>query len=120
MEECAKENMAFGFFRRLDPKILSPWQMDNKNFVECHAHPDARVTLYIMRWMQVWGSTEYKSEPLREVYQGIFTKTFTLFYGETLHYYFRIDRNGQSKESAERTVTMKKVEGAPGSKTTAF
>ena len=116
VEECAKENMAFGFFRRLDPKILSPWQMDDKTFVECHAHPDARVTLYYALDAGLGGVREYKSEPLREVYQGIFTKTFTLFYGETLHYYFRIDRNGQSKESAERTVTMKKVEGAPGSK----
>ena len=108
--------MTFGFFRRLDPKILSPWQMDDKTFVECHAHPDARVTLYYALDAGLGGVREYKSEPLREVYQGIFTKTFTLFYGETLHYYFRIDRNGQSKESAERTVTMKKVEGAPGSK----
>ena len=56
------------------------------------------------------------SEPLRNIYQGIFVKTFTLFYGDSLHYYFRIERNGEAKETAEHTVTMKKIEGIPGSK----
>ena len=50
------------------------------------------------------------------MYEGIFTKTFTLFYGETLHYYFHIERNGEVRETVERTVTMKKIEGIPGSK----
>ena len=57
-----------------------------------------------------------QSEPLKEMYEGIFTKTFTLFYGETLHYYFHIERNGEVRETVERTVTMKKIEGIPGSK----
>lgn len=116
LEECAGAGMAFGFFRRLAPELLSPWQLDDKTFVECHAHPESQVTLYYALDAGLGGEREYKSEPLREVYQGIFTKTFTLFYGETLHYYFRITRNGEARETAEHTVTMKKVEGIPGSK----
>lgn len=116
LEECAEEDMAFGFFRRLDPKLLSPWQLDDKTFVECHAHPDAKVTLFYALDAGLGGEREYKSEPLREVYPGIFTKTFTMFYGETLHYYFKIDRAGETRETVERTVTMKKIEGIKGSK----
>ena len=95
---------------------MSPWQLDDKTFVECHAHPDAKVTLYYALDAGLGREREYKSEPLRNIYQGIFVKTFTLFYGETLHYYFRIERNGEAKETAEHTVTMKKIEGIPGSK----
>ena len=45
--------------------------------------------------------------------------TFTLFYGETLQYYFQIDEG--DKDNTKKTVgtqrlTMKKVEGASGSK----
>ena len=116
LEDCAKDQMVFGFFRRLSPELLSPWQLDDKTFVECHAHPDAKVTLYYALDAGLGREREYKSEPLRNIYQGIFVKTFTLFYGETLHYYFRIERNGEAKETAEHTVTMKKIEGIPGSK----
>ena len=116
LAECAKDNMVFGFFRRLTPELLSPYQLDDKIFVECHAHPESRVTLFYALDAGLGGTSEYKSTPVREVYQGIFTKTFTLFYGESLHYYFQIDREGQSKKTAERVITMKKVEGTPGSK----
>lgn len=92
------------------------WQLDDKTFVECHAHPEAKVTLRYALDAGLGGEREYKSEPLKEMYEGIFTKTFTLFYGETLHYYFHIERNGEVRETVERTVTMKKIEGIPGSK----
>ena len=115
LEECAKDHMVFGFFRKLPPELLSPYQLDDKTVVECHAHPDSKVTLY---YSMDTGAEEktYKSTPVKEVYQGIFARTFTLFYGETLHYYFQIDRNGVSRKTAERVLTMKKIEGARGSK----
>ena len=116
LEECAKDNMVFGFFRRISPELLSPYQLDDKTFVECHANPEARVTLFYALDTGLGKEREYKSTPVKEVYQGIFTKTFTLFYGESLHYYFQIDFRGDSRKTAERVITMKKVEGTPGSK----
>mgnify|MGYP004535803291 CR=1 FL=1 len=59
---------------------------------------------------------EYKTEPLKNVYQGIFTKPFTLFYGETLHYHFVEECKGQTRQSPERVLSMSKVEGTPFSK----
>ncbi len=116
LEECAKDNMVFGFFRRISPELLSPYQLDDKTFVECHANPEARVTLFYALDTGLGKEREYKSTPVKEVYQGIFTKTFTLFYGESLYYYFQIDFRGDSRKTAERVITMKKVEGTPGSK----
>ena len=116
LEECARDQLVFGFFRRLPAELLGLWQLDDKTFVECHAHPEAKVTLRYALDAGLGGEREYKSEPLKEMYEGIFTKTFTLFYGETLHYYFHIERNGEVRETVERTVTMKKIEGIPGSK----
>ena len=85
LEECAKENLKFAFFRKLSPELLSPYQLDDKTFVECRAVPGAKVTL---------------------------------FYGETLQYYFQIDEGDKdnTKKTSERSVSMKKVEGASGSK----
>ena len=54
---------------------------------------------------------EYQSEPLRNVYQGYFNKTFTLFYGETLHYYFSVEENGASSVTEEKSMTATTSEG---------
>lgn len=116
LEECARDNLVFGFFRRLPPELLSPYQLDDKTFVECHAHPGARVTLFYALDTGLGKELEYKCEPLREVYEGIFGRTFTLFYGENLHYYFRIDREHSTRTTAERVLNMKKIEGISGSK----
>ena len=56
-----------------------------------------------MLWIPDFGrALEYKTEPLKNVYEGIFTKPFTMFYGETLHYYFSEECNGQTKRTPER------------------
>lgn len=116
LAECAKDDMTFGFYRKLPAQLLSPYQWDDKTFVECHANPKARVTLYYMLDTGLASENEYKSEPVRMVYPGIFVRTFTLFYGENLKYYFRIEEDGSERKTAERTVTMRKVEGVPGTK----
>lgn len=116
LEECIGQEMEFAFFRRLSPELLSPYQLDDKTYVEYHAAPSAKVTLFYALDTGLGMEPEYKSEPLRNVYEGIFTKTFTLFYGETLHYYFQVDDNGKSRRTTERVVTMNHVEGTPMSK----
>lgn len=58
----------------------------------------------------------YKSEPLKNMYEGIFTKTFTLFYGETLHYYFKVEHGGRTQKTSERVITMNHVDGTSVSK----
>ena len=46
LEECAKENLKFAFFRKLSPELLSPYQLDDKTFVECREVPGAKVRLF--------------------------------------------------------------------------
>ena len=116
LEECTKEHMVFAFFRKLSPQLLSPYQLDDKTYVECHAHPDAKVILFYALDTGLGLEPEYRSEPLRNMYEGIFTKTFTLFYGETLRFYFRIEKDGKSKKTTERVITMNRIEGTPVSK----
>ena len=47
---------------------------------------------------------KYQTEPLRDLYEGIFAKSFTLFYGETLRYYFEIsNRRAGKSDTGEGT-----------------
>ena len=116
LRECMEKGMVFGFFRKLPQDILSPWQLDDKTFVECHAGPDASVTLFYRLDSGLGDDGNYVSQPLAPVYQGIFVRTFTLFYGETLRYYFVIEENGKSRKTSERVLTMNRVEGNPSSR----
>ena len=70
-------------------------------------------------WIPGLGAeTAYKCEPLKEMYQGIFVRTFTLFYGETTSSIFRSMREIKTIQRRLRNAAfqMKKVEGASGSK----
>ena len=116
LKECMDAHIVLAFFRRLEPQLLSPYQLDDKTYVECHASPEAKVTLAYALDTGLGMSPEYKTEPLREEYEGIFVKTFTLFYGETLRYYFLIEEKGETRKTGERVLTMDKVEGNPVSK----
>ena len=116
LKKCVEKGMVFSFFHRLPSDILSVYQLDDKTCVEYHADPEAKVTLVYALDTGLGRKPEYKTEPLRNIYQGIFTKTFTLFYGETLHYYFCEECDGKTKKTPERVLSMSKVEGAPFSK----
>lgn len=116
LEECMGDGMTFAFFRRMSPELLGPYQLDDKTFVEYHGAPEAKVTLFYAIDTGLGAELEYKREPLHNIYEGIFTKTFTLFYGETLHYYFQVEEGKESRKTQERVLTMSRVEGIPVSK----
>ena len=113
---CVKEGMVFEFFHDLDQRILRPYQLDDKTFVEYHASPETSVTLYYLLDTGLGTMPEYKSEPLRNVYEGIFTKTFTLFYGETLHYYFQTEDENGVHRTEEKMLTMNLTDDRASSK----
>ena len=96
--------------------IASPEQLDDKTFVEYHADPSAKVTLYYALDAGLGNQVKYQTEPLRDLYEGIFAKSFTLFYGETLRYYFESVTGERVNRTQERVLTMNKIEGTPVSK----
>lgn len=116
LEECMKEQLIFSFYRKLPAELLSPYQLDDKTFVEYHAAPNAKVTICYALDNGFGTEGTFHAEILRDEYEGIFVRTFTLFYGETLRYYFVVEENGKSRKTSERTLTMKHVEGTSGSK----
>lgn len=116
LKECAKNGRVFAFYRRLAPELLSPYQLDDKTYVEYHTNPEAKVTLFYTLDTSSGSGKDYKSEPVKNVYEGIFARAFTLFYGETLRYYFRVEIKGKVHKTSERVITMNRVEGTPMSK----
>ncbi len=110
LDDAIGQGLYFSFYRKLPPKLLAAWQLDDKICVEYRTDPRARVTLYYALDTGLGDALEYKSEPLTSVYEGVFHKLFTLFYGETLHYYFVAERAGNQQKSPEKTISVNRVD----------
>ena len=116
LSSCVKEGMLFEFFRNLDQSILRPYQLDDKTFVEYHTSPEASVTLYYSLDTGLGTVPDYKSEPLKNIYEGIFARAFTLFYGETLRYYFQTEDETGVHKTEEKILTMNQSNDQASSK----
>ena len=116
LKKCVEKEMVFSFFHRLSPELLGPYQLDDKTFVEYHGSPEDSVTLYYSLDTGLGAAPEYKSEPLRNIYEGIFVKTFTLFYGETLRYYFQTEDADGVHKTEENVLTMNQTDDRASSK----
>lgn len=106
LEECNEIGLKFAFFKNLPAVYTKPLQMDDKVFVECRYPLDAKVTIH---YSMICGDQEegsYKSEPVRNMYQGIFVKDFLLFYGETLRYYLTVETEKESFETEKKTLRV--------------
>lgn len=105
LKECCQKGLVFAFFRKLPKNLLGAYQLDDKVFVEYSASPQAEVTIHYALDAGMGEDREYHQEPLPNLFQGIFGRTFTLFYGESIHYYFTVEQDGQVTKTEEKTLT---------------
>lgn len=106
LEECSEAGLRFGFYRELPVCYTKPYQMDDKQFVEAKYPANARVMIHYC--LEKEGSTggPMKSEPMKNMYQGIFVKEFLLFYGEYLRYYLTVETTKETIRTEEKTLLM--------------
>ena len=105
LEECYHRNLAFAFFRKLPRELLSAYQLEDKVFVEYVTSPRAEVTIHYALDTGIGAGREYRQEPLPNLFEGIHGRTFTLFYGESIHYHFTEELDGEVQKTAEKTLT---------------
>lgn len=106
LEECNEVGLKFAFFKNLPAAYTKPLQLDDKIFVECRYPLDAKVTIHYCMISGKQEEGKYKSEPVRNMYQGIFVKDFLLFYGEALRYYLSVETEKESFETKKRTLRV--------------
>lgn len=105
LEECSEAGLRFAFFHQLPSCYTKPYQLDDKQFVEEHFPAKARVMIH---YCMENGEEEavFKSEPMKNMYQGIFVKEFLLFYGETLRYYLTVEQEKETWQTEEKTLRL--------------
>ena len=114
MEEFATRQIRFAFYQKFDPALLRAYQLSDKTFIEYHTNPEAHVVLHY----RVEGGREPAREQavaMRNLFEGIFSEEFTLFYGEKLVYYFTVDLNGKEKITEEQEIVCSNKAAKTGS-----
>lgn len=110
LEMYQQKGLRLSFFQKLPNVFLQPYQLDDCIFVEQKASPTARVTLHYS--ISSYGDAEpiFKSEPMKMMYQSIFSREFILFYGETLTYYITVEHKDTVTETNKITVAMPNID----------
>lgn len=90
-----KQGLRFAFYKDLPEHLTEGFQIGDRMFIEERQRAEAKVTIhYRTNAEETW-----KSEPMRNMYQGIFVKEFLLFYGEKMEYYLTFtNRQGEGKQ----------------------
>ncbi len=93
VEEYVMRGMYFAFYQRFPEKIKNHFQFYDKMFLEHRADPKKRVLLHY----RMDGQEEYVTEEMNDVFEGVFVKAFSIFFGEAVEYYITEEEGGTSK-----------------------
>ena len=76
--------MLFAFYKRLAPELVLKYHLYDKVFLEYRTSPHSHVVLHYSRDED---GDAFLEEDMLDVYDGIFVKTFVMFFGEAIQYY---------------------------------
>ena len=84
LAEYTRRNMLFAFYKRLAPELVLKYHLYDKVFLEYRTNPHSHVVLHYSRDED---GDVFLQEDMLDVYDGIFVKSFVMFFGEAIQYY---------------------------------
>lgn len=137
LEEYDAKGMRFAFWQKFEPKLLAPYQMDGRVFAEYVGNPRSKVTIYYKKKGVSAHRPEtgelpdesgqilpadpgdernrelpYNKEVVKNCFEGIFVREFTLFSGEELECYLEESIRGETKRSGLRVLKAEESKAA--------
>jgi hypothetical protein len=88
----AKSGIVLPFMQKYRGKIVLPYSVENSVILQHYANTSLPVNVVL-----VAGNRELEFE-MKEVFPGIFVKTFLLFYGESAQYYICEEESGKKTQ----------------------
>lgn len=84
LSEFTNKNMNFAFYKKLDKRLVAKYHFYDKVFLEYRANPLSHVVLH---YSLNESDDSFIAEDMIDVYDGIFVKSFVMFFGERIRYY---------------------------------
>lgn len=101
-------NMYFDFFARLDYRLLEKYFLYDKAFLQYESTPGTHVVLHYSRDED---GKEFNSEDMVEMYDGIYVKTFVIFFGELIRYYITEEHDNSIEVKESNRLTCNNIPG---------
>ena len=101
-------NMYFDFFARLDYRLLKKYFIYDKAFLQYESTPGTHVVLHYSRDED---GEEFNSEDMVEMYDGIYVKTFVIFFGELIRYYITEEHDNSIEVKESNRLTCSNIPG---------
>lgn len=101
-------NMYFDFFARLDYRLLKKYFIYDKAFLQYESTPGAHVVLHYSRDED---GEEFNTEDMVEMYDGIYVKTFVIFFGELIRYYITEEHDNSIEVKESNRLTCNNIPG---------
>ena len=101
-------NMYFDFFARLDYRLLEKYFLYDKAFLQYESTPGAHVVLHYSRDED---GEEFNTEDMVEMYDGIYVKTFVIFFGELIRYYITEEHDNSIEVKESNRLTCNNIPG---------
>lgn len=101
-------NMYFDFFARLDYRLLEKYFLYDKAFLQYESTPGSHVVLHYSRDED---GEEFNSEDMVEMYDGIYVKTFVIFFGELIRYYITEEHDNSIEVKESNRLTCNNIPG---------
>lgn len=110
--DLAKRNILFDFYREFGRHFSLPDNVLDKTTICYRTSPKEKVMINYYLETGNHTSKEYISEEMKQIFKGLYTKSFTLFYGEKLKVYITEVNDGNSNvtESMEYQLDDRGVE----------
>lgn len=101
-------NMYFDFFARLDYRLMEKYFIYDKAFLQYESTPGTHVVLHYSRDED---GEEFNSEDMVEMYDGIYVKTFVIFFGELIRYYITEEHDNSIEVKESNRLTCNNIPG---------
>ena len=106
LAEYTRRNMLFAFFKRLAPELVLKYHLYDKVFLEYRTNPHSHVVLHYSRDED---GDAFLQEDMLDVYDGIFVKTFVMFFGEVIQYYISEEHGNEVEVTQSNRIVNNDV-----------
>lgn len=114
IEELCRKGYIFSFYSHFSEYFKLPVAIADKTIIEHRANPNNRVVLHYQ--LQDDNDKNFISVDMKNIYEGIFVKTFVIFYGKDIEYYITeedsmTENAVASSRNVNETLNINKPEG---------
>lgn len=112
LKEYMHRGMYFKFFGSYAHIIPELSAFEDKAIIEYRTNPANRVIIHYILEETDSSEDSYKTEEMRNMFGGVFSKEFVLFFGENLQYYITEERGSVEQLTVSDSVSISESAGA--------